>query len=121
VTIDYSAIKTLHLICVGISLSGFCWRAWRVLQGQAIPKALQRLPHLVDSLLLASGFTLLWQTEFAWLQQTWMLIKLSALPFYILFGALALNYSAPQYRRRYLVLALATALAMVLLATLKPQ
>ncbi len=120
-TLEYGAVKTLHLICVGISLSGFCWRAWQVMQGQTIPKPLQRLPHLVDSLLLASGFTLLWLTEFVWLEQTWILIKLSTLPFYILFGALALNYSPPQHRRRYLVLALVAALSMVLLATLKPQ
>ncbi len=120
-TLDYHTVKALHLFCVSMSIIGFCWRSWRVLQGKALSKALQRLPHLIDSLLLASGLTLLWMTNFVWLQQNWIVIKLSALPVYILLGALALKYGASQHRHYYAALALATALSMVLLAILKPH
>ncbi len=120
-TFDYSTLKALHLFCVSMSIFGFCWRAWQVLQGKALSKALRRLPHLIDSLLLASGLTLLWLSNFVWLQQHWMIVKLLALPVYILFGALALKYGAPRHRRHYLVLALTAAIGMVLLAILKPH
>ena len=59
---DYATIKHIHLGAVALSALGFAARAIASLQGatwvQARPAKI--LPHIVDTVLLASALTLAW-------------------------------------------------------------
>ncbi|WUR10905.1 SirB2 family protein [[Empedobacter] haloabium] len=89
----YYAVKHLHIACVSASGALFLLRGMWML---AAPGMLQRrwvrtLPHLVDTLLLASAVTLAvlsGQYPFA---QDWLGAKVIALVVYVLLGGVALR------------------------------
>lgn len=89
----YYTIRNLHIACVAASGALFLLRGVWML---AAPALLQRrwvrtLPHLVDTLLLASAVTLAvlsGQYPFA---QDWLGAKVVALVLYVLLGAVALR------------------------------
>ena len=92
-TISYLAIKHLHMTCAALSGSFFIVRGiWRmrdsVLLGQRWVKI---LPHLIDTLLLASALTLAWQSQQYPFQQNWLTAKLLALLLYIVLGTIAIK------------------------------
>lgn len=107
----YAAIKTLHQTAVLLSFAGFFARGVGSLQGAAwVRSRLARtLPHVVDSVLLASALTLVW-----WLQLTpatapWLVAKVAGLLVYIALGVVALRPGrAPALRTAAWVAALAT-------------
>lgn len=91
----YPEFKWLHVLCVAASASLF------LLRGRWIwcsPERLQRrwvrvLPHVVDTVLFATGVTLVIVTGMYPWQQPWLAVKLAALLFYILLGLTALRFA----------------------------
>lgn len=99
--VDYLFVKTVHVTCVGLSISLFLlrgtlqlqsrpWRQWRLLRVA---------PHLVDTVLLGSAVWLAWRSAQYPFEQNWLTAKLLALLLYIVLGHYALGKNTPQARR----------------------
>ncbi len=86
--------KTIHLICIVLSFSGFFVRGIWMLQGSA--KLSQRwvkmAPHIIDTLLLASAILLAVKMRISPLEHDWLLAKIVALLVYIGAGMVALRF-----------------------------
>ncbi|MGB7756097.1 MAG: SirB2 family protein [Salinisphaera sp.] len=84
----YDAIKTIHVTCVALSGSLFAARAlWVLLSGRALWHWLRVLPHLIDTLLLASGLTLAFLIhQYPFLNSDWLTTKVIGLIVYIALG-----------------------------------
>lgn len=89
----YTYLKTLHVTCVALSFGGFAARGLLALHAPHLARWrwLRLVPHVNDTLLLASGLTLAHLARFDPLQQPWLLAKLGALILYIGLGAVALS------------------------------
>lgn len=94
-------LKTIHVTCVLLSVIGFfirgVWMMWDS------PRLQQRwvkiVPHIVDTLLLASAVILVYQMHISPLEQTWLLAKIIALLFYIGIGSVALKAGRSKRQR----------------------
>jgi uncharacterized membrane protein SirB2 len=93
----YLTIKSLHVTCVVLSISGFCLRGLWLLRNPAMRRWhgerrwLRALPHINDSLLLVAAImltVLLGQYPFV---ADWLTAKVLGLFTYILLGAYALR------------------------------
>ncbi len=98
---DYQAIKTLHISCAVLSISGFSARG--LLRFYA-PEQLQRrwlrtLPHVIDTLLLASAIYLAWASQQYPLQSPWLTAKLAALFLYIGLGLVVMRFARNEQQR----------------------
>lgn len=90
---NYPLLKSIHVITVLLSISGFLLRAyWRFFSPRKLQLRLTRvLPHINDSLLLISAITLtvlLQQYPFV---QNWLTAKLLLLIVYIIAGSVTLK------------------------------
>ena len=89
----YTLLKYLHVGCVALSGAGFVLRGAWMLQGS--PLLAQRwvrvLPHVVDTVLLASAIALALMLEQYPLVQGWLTAKLIGLVVYIVLGTIALK------------------------------
>ncbi|MGZ5199788.1 MAG: SirB2 family protein [Telluria sp.] len=108
---DYLLLKHFHMTCAALSGTFFLVRGQLML---AASPMLQRrwvktLPHIVDSLLLASAIGLaVWSHQYPG-QMPWLTAKLCALVAYILLGGVALKYGRTKaIRATAYVAALAT-------------
>ena len=86
-------LKSLHLTCVVMTLCGFLLRGWWMMTGSDL---LQRrwvriAPHLVDSVLLASGIALVVSLRWYPVPPAWLAAKLVGLVAYIVLGSIALK------------------------------
>lgn len=92
-SINYLAIKHLHLTCVGLSGSLFLLRGiWKMRDSAMLDKRwVKVLPHVIDTLLLASALTLAVLSGQYPFQQNWLTAKLFALILYIVLGTVALK------------------------------
>lgn len=99
--LDYPTLKALHLACVVASIAGFAARYALMLAGSPLLRArpVRVIPHVVDTLLLASAIAMLWQLSLNPLRVPWLAAKIVALLAYIVLGALALR-RAPSARSR---------------------
>lgn len=91
--ISYIAIKHFHIACAVISISLFMLRGIRMLRDSPSLQGswLKVVPHLVDTLLLASALAMvIWSHQYP-LAQSWLTAKLIALIAYILLGTVALK------------------------------
>ena len=89
----YAAVKHLHIACVLLSITGFCLRGLLVWQDSALMgrRWMRILPHVIDSLLLATALTLtmlIGQYPFI---DGWLTAKVFGLIAYIILGTLALQ------------------------------
>lgn len=86
-------IKTIHVSCVVLSFSGFFVRGiWMMRESAKLKQRWTKiLPHVVDTLLLASAIILAVQWRLSPLQQPWLLAKIIALLVYIFAGTVALR------------------------------
>ncbi len=94
----YLTIKTLHVTCVVLSISGFCLRGGLLLRRKSAlatwhggRRWLRALPHLNDSLLLGTAIALAVVLGQYPLVDDWLTAKIFGLLAYILLGALALK------------------------------
>lgn len=106
--------ETLILVHVGtaiLTISGFILRGYWMFSGSPNLqlKVVKVLPHIVDTVFLASGIALIVTLNLPVLSQAWLLMKIVALFVYIALGAIALGRGKTlQARTTAFVLALAT-------------
>lgn len=90
---DYASVKHLHMAAVTLSALGFAARAVGALMGAPWvgTRLAKTLPHLVDTLLLASALVMLWLLQLNPLVTPWLLAKISGLLCYIALGMVTLR------------------------------
>ncbi|MBS0309155.1 MAG: SirB2 family protein [Proteobacteria bacterium] len=98
---NYLAIKHLHMGCAALSGTFFFVRGIWMLRNSA--RLQQRwvkiVPHIVDTVLLASAIALaVWSQQYP-LAQTWLSAKVLGLLVYIVLGAIALKYGRTKRTR----------------------
>ncbi len=95
---DYPTLKLVHQTAVVLSISGFIVRGVaalldaRWLRGTAA----RTLPHIVDTVLLASAVGLAWWLRLNPLATPWLLAKIVGLLLYIALGMVALRPGVPR-------------------------
>jgi len=96
-------IKTIHIVCALLSISGFVGRGLLMIKGSPLltVRWVKVSPHIVDTVLLASAIMLASQWGWSALQMPWLLAKITALFVYMLFvyiglGSLALRPGRPK-------------------------
>lgn len=96
-----SLIKLIHVTTVLISISGFVLRGIWVLQDS--PKLKQRwvkiVPHINDTLLLATGITLAATIQQYPFVHDWLTAKVIALLIYIGLGFMTLRFGRSKQQR----------------------
>ncbi len=98
---DYSTIKLIHQTAVTLSLTGFFVRGAGSLAGAKwiTSRPAKTLPHLVDTVLLASAITLAWMLQLNPLQAPWLMAKIIGLLAYIGLGVVAMRATLPRRTR----------------------
>ena len=91
-TIDYAAIRLVHIGAAALSVSLFALRgAWMLRSPQRLQQQWVRIsPHVIDTVLLASALWLAWQIG-AEGTRGWLWAKVVALIAYVVLGTLALK------------------------------
>ncbi len=89
----YGLLKTLHVVCATITISGFVLRGfWMLIESPLLSHKLTRIaPHIVDTLFLLSGIFMLLIAGMNPFTQPWLLAKFAALIVYILLGTIAIR------------------------------
>jgi len=109
---NYLAIRTVHESAVALSIAGFFLRGAAGLAGAAWVRgrAARTVPHVVDTVLLASAIALAWMLGITPFTAPWLMAKVLGLLAYIGLGVVALRPSNPRTVRAVAWLAaLATA------------
>jgi len=109
---DYLTIRTIHESAVALSITGFFLRGAAGLAGAGWVRgrAARTLPHLVDTVLLASAIALAWMLRITPFGAPWLMAKVVGLFVYIGLGIVALRPANPRgLRAAAWVAALATA------------
>jgi len=91
--LNYFAVKQFHVACVIASGCFFLLRGiWMLRESNILRRRWVKIvPHIVDSLLLASAFTMaIWIGQYPFVQ-AWLTAKFIALILYIGLGAVALR------------------------------
>lgn len=98
----YLTLKLIHMSAVALSFSGFAARGLGVLTGaQWVRHRLARtLPHVIDTVLLASALGMLWVVRLAPWSAPWLRAKIVGLVIYIALGIVALRPSPAGARGR---------------------
>ena len=120
--ISLLALKSIHITLVIISIGSFVLRylgkRWGA--GFASWRSAKIIPHIVDTLLLASGISLAWLYRLSPLDAPWLLSKLLLIVVYILLGVAAMR-TTPSARSDLLAGAGLMAIALAIyLAVYKP-
>jgi uncharacterized membrane protein SirB2 len=91
-------VKTIHVICALLSISGFIGRGLLMVKGSPLLTArwVKVPPHIIDTALLTSAIFLASQWGWSALQLPWLLAKIMALLMYIILGSLALRPGRSQ-------------------------
>ncbi len=97
----YFALKHLHLTTVVLSLALFVLRGMWMLRDspQLAARWVKIVPHVVDSVLLASALGLAFTLQQYPFVHGWLTAKVLALVLYIIFGVLALRPGRPKAQR----------------------
>jgi len=95
---DYALIKAVHQGAVALSVAGFFARGAAALAGAGwVRSRLARtLPHIVDSVLLASALALAWMLRLTPGNAPWLTAKIVGLLAYIGLGVVALRPGRPM-------------------------
>jgi len=119
---SYQLLKHLHLALVIVSGLGFALRGFiRLLLRRRLAHPLVRFgPHLVDTLLLASGVGLWWTVGYSPIDNGWLGLKLLLIVVYVVLGIAAFRLPDARRALALYVAALATFLAVAALAVCKP-
>ena len=89
----YLTIKILHIGAAILTISGFVLRGcWMLIESPRLDQKIVRVvPHIVDTVFLATGLWLVWVLRLPVFDQPWLLAKLIALVAYVGFGMIALR------------------------------
>lgn len=90
---SYLAIKHIHVLCVILSGTGFLLRGIWMLRGSAVltHRLTRMLPHVIDTLLLASALALAYLSAQYPFGVAWVTAKVFGLIAYIVLGSIALK------------------------------
>lgn len=114
----YLEMKILHVSAVTLSIGLFAYRGLLMLRRseQLDSRVWRTLPHVVDTILLASGLGLVFYLGGAPLQEPWLQFKLALIMLYIFVGAVALRYGK-TYKIRIAALMVALLLVLLIVVT----
>ena len=107
----YMGLKHLHMLCALLSIAGFTLRGiWMLADSPLLNKKFVRVaPHIVDTLLLVTAFSLAFMINQYPFFTGWLTAKLFGLIVYIVLGVIALKKGKTKgVRAVAFVLALAT-------------
>lgn len=95
---DYALLKLIHVACAALSYAGFFVRGvWMVRDSAMLERRwVKILPHLNDTLLLASAIALAAMSRQYPVAQGWLTAKVLALVLYIALGMAALRAGRPK-------------------------
>jgi uncharacterized membrane protein SirB2 len=98
---DYSLLKHIHLTTIAVTLTLFLLRgAWMMMDSPRLKARWVRIvPHVNDTLLLASGIGLAVLLQQYPLVHGWLTAKLFALIAYIVLGTIALKRGKTKTQR----------------------
>jgi uncharacterized membrane protein SirB2 len=98
---SYLLLKHLHMTLAALSGTLFLVRGiWMLADSPMRQRAwVKSLPHLIDSLLLASAIILAWWSGQSPLANGWLTAKVAALVAYIVLGSVALKYGKTRLSR----------------------
>ncbi|WP_372526334.1 SirB2 family protein [Piscinibacter sp.] len=98
---DYATLKIIHQSAVTLSAAGFLARGLAAFSGAAWVRGrlAKTLPHVVDSVLLASAIGLAWMLRLTPAAAPWLSAKIIGLFVYIGLGMLALKPGRPPFVR----------------------
>lgn len=115
----YFAVKHLHMLCALLSISGFILRGFWMFTNSPMREKhwVKTLPHIIDTLLLASAITLTFLIQQYPFIDTWVTVKIFALLTYIALGLVALRFGKNKIQQSgAFLLAVLTFCYIVLLA-----
>ena len=94
---DYLTIRTIHESAVALSITGFFLRGAAGLAGAGWVRgrAAKTVPHVVDTVLLASAIALAWMLRLSPFAAPWLAAKIVGLVVYIGLGMVALKPGRP--------------------------
>jgi uncharacterized membrane protein SirB2 len=118
-TSAYLAVKWLHIGCAALSLGGFVARGVLMLRDSPLlaTRFARVVPHVVDTMLLASALWLAWRLGQYPFVHGWLTAKVLGLIAYIVLGSVALRRGRTRRARSIaLVFALASAAYIVCVA-----
>ncbi len=118
---DYATIKHLHMSAATLSIALFVLRgAWMLWSPQRLRVPWVRVvPHVIDTVLLASALWLAWQLGAAG-TQGWLAAKIAGLVAYIALGTIALKRGPTRrIRTAAFIAAIATLGYIVMVAVTK--
>jgi len=112
---SFDLLKTLHMVCALASIVGFAVRGyWMLGDNPLLQRRLARvLPHIVDTLLLASAVGMLIIWRLSPLDADWLIAKILALLVYIGLGMVALRFGPTRQIRLVAWLAALTTAAYI--------
>lgn len=120
---NYLAIKHLHITCAVLSGSFFLLRGlWMLADSPLLQRRWVRVvPHVVDTLLLATALGLVfWSGQYPFVQP-WLTAKVLALVAYIVLGTIALKRGKTKGVRTLALLAALATLAYIVAVALTRQ
>jgi uncharacterized membrane protein SirB2 len=90
----YGFIKVIHVSCVVLSISGFVLRGIWLMRDSLLlqHRYTKRLPHVVDTLLLASALVMVFMSGQYPFVENWLTAKVVALLVYISLGFVAMRF-----------------------------
>jgi uncharacterized membrane protein SirB2 len=99
--VDYYDLRILHITLATISLAGFLLRwAWMINGDRKFEARLTRtLPHVIDTLFLASGIVLVYTVRQYPLLDGWLTAKLLGLVAYIILGSYGMKRAESKHGR----------------------
>ncbi len=117
----YLALKHSHMLLVAISVFGFLLRsACLFTQNSMLQKKwVKILPHIIDTLLLASGIALMVLTQQYPTLFNWLSIKLLLIIGYIVFGIMMFRTNVKAQRALFFLLAVCSVSVIIYLAHFK--
>lgn len=118
----YELLKHLHVLLALISGLGFALRGFiRLVLGRPLAHPMMRIgPHVIDTLLLASGIALWVIMAYSPFAMGWFGLKLIGVVVYILLGIASFRMANRQAALMVYLLALVTFLGIAWLALFKP-
>lgn len=98
---DYLILKAVHITAVGLSGAGFVARGLGHFAGArwVASRAARTLPHVVDTVLLASALALAYSLRLSLSAAPWLLAKVAGLCVYIGLGSVALRFGRTRNMR----------------------
>lgn len=97
----YAILKHSHLLIIAIAFLAFFLRGLLMMRSSpaANHKLFKILPHILYTLLIATGIALAVELHFSPMQQPWLLAKIIALVVYVVLGVLTFKHPKLAVRK----------------------